>query len=94
MEARRRRLADACRGFDAATIATTHGFCQHVLAGLGVAGDVEHDVTFVEDLSDLVEEVVDDLYVRRFHQVARPPFNRGRGPSNRPSRDRQPTRPP
>ena len=74
--ARRRRLADAVSGFDAATIATTHGFCQHVLAGLGVAGDVERDVTFVEDLSDLVEEVVDDLYVRRFHRVARPPFDR------------------
>jgi exodeoxyribonuclease V beta subunit len=73
---RRRRLADAVSGFDAATIATTHGFCRHVLAGLGVAGDIERDVTFVEDLSDLVEEVVDDLYVRRFHQVARAPFGR------------------
>ena len=76
VEARRRRLADAVSGFDAATIATTHGFCRHVLAGLGVAGDVERDVTFVEDLSDLVEEVVDDLYVRRFHQVAWPPVDR------------------
>src|SRR5438034_1593684 len=28
--ARRRRLADAVSGFDAATIATTHGFRQHV----------------------------------------------------------------
>ena len=35
-----RALAD----FDAATIATTHGFCQEVLGGLGVAGDVEPDV--------------------------------------------------
>ena len=76
VDQRRRRLADAVSGFDAATIATTHGFCQHVLAGLGVAGDVERDVTFVEDLSDLVEEVVDDLYVRRFHRVAWPPFDR------------------
>src|SRR5262249_17453251 len=73
---RRRRLAEAVSGFDAATIATTHGFCQSALAGLGVAGDVEHDVTFVEDLSDLVEEVVDDLYVRRFHRVRQPPFGR------------------
>src|SRR4051794_15052698 len=76
VDQRRRRLADAVSDFDSATIATTHGFCQHVLAGLGVAGDVERDVTFVEDLSDLVEEVVDDLYVRRFHRVARPPFDR------------------
>src|SRR5215210_7274886 len=33
VETRRRRLAEAVSGFDAATIATTHGFCQHVLAG-------------------------------------------------------------
>ena len=46
-----RALAD----FDAATIATTHGFCQEVLGGLGVAGDVEPDATFVEDVGDLVE---------------------------------------
>jgi exodeoxyribonuclease V beta subunit len=73
---RRRRLADAVAGFDAATISTTHGFCQHALAGLGVMADVERDVTFVEDLSDLVEEVVDDLYVRRFRNVADPPIGR------------------
>jgi exodeoxyribonuclease V beta subunit len=76
VEERRRRLADAVSDFDAATIATTHGFCQHALAGLGVTGDLEPDVTFVEDLSDLVEEVVDDLYVRRFHYVADPPLGR------------------
>ena len=38
---RRDRLARALADFDAATIATTHGFCQEVLGGLGVAGDVE-----------------------------------------------------
>jgi exodeoxyribonuclease V beta subunit len=62
----RERLARAVAGFDAATIATTHGFCQEVLGGLGIAGDLEPDVAFVEDLSDLVSDVVDDLYVRRF----------------------------
>src|SRR4051812_29245478 len=76
VDVRRRRLAEAVAGFDAATIATTHGFCRHVLAGLGIAGDVEREVTFVEDLSDLIEEVVDDLYVRRFHKHGRPPFGR------------------
>ena len=40
---RRARLARALADFDAATIATTHGFCQEVLGGLGVAGDVERD---------------------------------------------------
>ena len=53
VELRRRRLARALADFDAATIATTHGFCQEVLGGLGVAGDVEPDATFVEDVGDL-----------------------------------------
>jgi exodeoxyribonuclease V beta subunit len=74
---RHRRLVTALADFDAATIATTHGFCQHILSGLGVAGDVEADATFIEDPTDLVEEVVDDLYVRRFwHREDEPPFGR------------------
>jgi exodeoxyribonuclease V beta subunit len=73
---RRDRLVRALADFDAATIATTHGFCQEVLAGLGIAGDVDADTTFVEDIGDLVEEVVDDLYVRRFHRGDIPPFQR------------------
>ncbi len=76
VELRRRRLARALADFDSATIATTHGFCQEVLGGLGVAGDIEPDVTFVEDIGDLVEEVVDDLYVRRFHPGGTPDFDR------------------
>ncbi len=72
----RERLARALADFDAATIATTHGFCQEVLGGLGIAGDDARDVAFVEDLGDLLEEVVDDLYVRRFHGSERPPFDR------------------
>ena len=76
VERRRARIGAALAGFDGATIATTHGFCQEVLGGLGVAGDVEPDVTFEEDVRDLVEEVVDDLYVRRFHSVGVPQFDR------------------
>jgi len=74
---RRDRLAAAVAGFDAATIETTHGFCLRVLTGLGVAGDVEPDTTLEPDVSDLLEEVVDDLYVRRFwpHDKT-PPFRR------------------
>ncbi len=67
VELRRDRLRRALADFDAATIATTHGFCQEMLGGLGIAGDLEPDVEFVEDIGDLVDEVVDDLYVRRFH---------------------------
>ena len=74
---RRERLARAVADFDAATIATTHGFCQEVLSGLGVAGDVERDAEFVEDVSELVSAVVDDLYVRRFHRAdGAPAFTR------------------
>ncbi len=41
---RRQRLRDALAGFDAATIATTHQFCQLVLKSLGVAGDTDAGV--------------------------------------------------
>ena len=75
VQRRRHRLGRALANFDAATIATTHGFCQEVLGGLGIAADVEPDTAFVEDLSDLVADVVDDLYVRRFHRDAAPAFD-------------------
>ncbi len=51
---RRENLTRALADFDAATIATTHGFCQEVLGGLGVAGDVDPDATFVEDVGDVL----------------------------------------
>ena len=66
VEKRRHRLGKAIADFDSATIETTHGFCLQVLYGLGTAGDVDREVTLVEDVSDLMEEVVDDLYLRRF----------------------------
>ncbi len=65
-ELRCSRLAKAIADFDAATIETTHGFCLQVLYGLGTAGDVDRDVTLVEDVRDMVDEVVDDLYLRKF----------------------------
>lgn len=64
---RRRRLERAVSDFDAATIATTHGFCQQVLAGLGVAGDAERDLEVVESVRDLIEDAVTDMFIRRFH---------------------------
>src|SRR5689334_20036471 len=63
---RRERLARAVADFDAATIATTHGFCQEVLAELGTIGDLDRETEFVENVSDLLEQALDDLYVRRF----------------------------
>src|SRR5918998_1712389 len=73
---RHARLVAALAGFDGATIATTHGFCQEVLGGLGIGGDVEPDAVFVEDVRDLLSDVVDDLYVRRFHRRDTPDFDR------------------
>ncbi|MEO7837060.1 MAG: UvrD-helicase domain-containing protein [Acidimicrobiales bacterium] len=75
VERRRRRLAAALTDFDAATIATTHEFCHHVLSGLGVAGDVDQDVTFSEDPWDLVDEAVADFYIRKFLHESRPAFD-------------------
>ncbi|MDL5154979.1 UvrD-helicase domain-containing protein [Actinomycetospora termitidis] len=75
---RRRRLAHALAHFDTATIATTHQFCQDMLAGLGVAGDTDADAVFVETIDDVVTEVVDDFYVRAYapESAGDPPFDR------------------
>ena len=89
---RRERLVRALADFDAATIATTHGFCQEVLGGLGVAGDLEPDATLVEDVGDLLGEVVDDLYVRRYMTGEDAPrISRARGDADR-ARDGRATR--
>jgi exodeoxyribonuclease V beta subunit len=77
VQARHRRIADAVAMFDSATIATTHGFCQLVLSGLGSAGDVAAGATLVEDPSGLIEEVVDDLYLRWSLRYGPPAFHRG-----------------
>ena len=63
---RQRRLRAALAGFDAATIATIHQFCHHVLNSLGVAGDTDAGVELVDSLEDLVAEIVDDLYLKHF----------------------------
>ena len=65
---RGRRLRHALANFDAATIATTHQFCQIVLKSLGVAGDNDPDVQLVESLDDVVTEIVDDIYLAHFGQ--------------------------
>ncbi len=72
IEKRHARMARAVTDFDAAPITTTHGFCLEALSSLGFAGDIAPDCTFTEDVSDLVDEVVDDLYARAF--IAQPPF--------------------
>ncbi len=63
---RHSRLVAALTDFDAATIATIHGFCQQVLAGVGLAGDVDRDAEVGVDGGDLLRAVVDDVVVGRF----------------------------
>ncbi|WP_348520241.1 exodeoxyribonuclease V subunit alpha [Arsenicicoccus piscis] len=71
------RLRTALTSFDAATIATTHQFCQQVLRSLGVAGNTDAGAQLVDDLDDLLVEVVDDLYLRGFVGATnRPIFSR------------------
>ena len=47
-----------------------------VLAALGVWGEVADGATLLEDPTDLVEDVVDDLFVRHALRSAVPPFRR------------------
>ena len=76
---------DALADFDAATIATTHQFCQSVLRSLGVAGDTDAGAELVENLDDLVVEVVDDLYLRRFGTSPTTRRSTGQSPSSSPA---------
>jgi exodeoxyribonuclease V beta subunit len=69
---RRQRLTTAVANFDAATIATTHGFCHQMLASLGVAADVDQDARFSEATGDLVSDVVTDLYVADYGRPGAP----------------------
>ena len=73
LTARLRRVGDALADVDAATIATTHQFCQRVLRSLGIAGDSDPGTELVDDLGDLVTEVADDLYLRGFARSQEPP---------------------
>jgi exodeoxyribonuclease V beta subunit len=77
VDSRRQRMVVALASFDAATVVTTHQFCQQMLIGLGTAGDVDAHSVLVENLDDLVTEVVQDLYLRKWGHgdVLAPPMN-------------------
>jgi exodeoxyribonuclease V beta subunit len=70
---RRRLLEEALTVFDAATVTTTHGFCQQVLLALGTAGDHDTGAVLVENITDLVAEVADDLYLRKWGAASSAP---------------------
>ena len=66
IDVRRKLIEEALTVFDAATVTTTHGFCQQVLLALGTAGDHDPRAVLVESIADLVAEVADDLYLRKW----------------------------
>lgn len=69
---RRTRLRSALSDFDAGVIATTHSFCQRMLAELGLAGDHDPAARLVEEADELIRTVVDDLYLSRYARIPAP----------------------
>ncbi len=69
------RARTALAGFDAATICTTHQFCDRMLSELGVLVDHEAGTVLTDDLSSLLEQTVADVYLARYLDVERPPFD-------------------
>lgn len=66
LAARRRRIVDALSDFDSATMATTHTFCNRMLAALGFLGEREQQFPILENVDEIVSDVARDLYIRRF----------------------------
>ncbi|WP_316667538.1 UvrD-helicase domain-containing protein [uncultured Propionibacterium sp.] len=62
---RRANLRRALADFDRAVIATTHEFCSRLLAELGVLVDHDSTLRFVDDMSDVHAQVIDDAYLAR-----------------------------
>jgi exodeoxyribonuclease V beta subunit len=70
VESRCRHLGRAITQFDAMMIATTHSFCQQILANLGIAADADDVLELLDDRGDLVDQVVDDVFVGAFRSGA------------------------
>lgn len=66
LRTRHGRLQAALTDFDAATISTIHGFTQQVLRSVGLAVDVPREATLLDDQTQLLDEVLDDVYLRRY----------------------------
>lgn len=66
VELRRQRLGDALSEFDAATVATTHTFCNRMLAALGFLGGRQQQFPIVENVDEMVAELARDAYLARF----------------------------
>ena len=71
-ELRRRRLDVALRTFDRATITTLHGLAHRFLVEMGLLSRTSLPREVVGDQDDLVDQVVNDLYVRMFADAVGP----------------------
>ena len=63
---RRERLFAALSDFDAATIATTHTFCNRMLTVLGFLGERDQHYQLVEDANEMARETARDLFVAKY----------------------------
>ncbi|HET9127361.1 MAG TPA: UvrD-helicase domain-containing protein [Propionibacteriaceae bacterium] len=75
--ARCERLATALADSDSATITTTHEFCSRMLSELGLLVDHDDTARFVDDLSELEDQVIRDCYLSHFQSDA-PAFSEAR----------------
>lgn len=74
--ARHARLVRALAGLDAAAIMTIHEFCQAMMAELGVLAQADPQATLVEDISILLNQLTDDLYLKCYGSTPQgPPFD-------------------
>ncbi|MCL2735586.1 MAG: UvrD-helicase domain-containing protein [Propionibacteriaceae bacterium] len=71
---RRRRLLDAVDDFDLAPIMTTHGFCDHLLWGLGILADHDPTDRLVPDLGAQILTTTTDHYLR-LRATGKPAFS-------------------
>ena len=71
------RLSAALADSDAATITTTHEFCSRMLSELGLLVDHDDTARFVDDLSELEDQVIRDCYLAQFDDQA-PDFGEAR----------------
>ncbi|WP_347956827.1 UvrD-helicase domain-containing protein [Gordonia aichiensis] len=63
---RRERLSAALSDFDAATMTTTHTFCNRMLAALGFLGGRQQQFPILENVDDMVAELARDAFLARF----------------------------
>ena len=76
IEERLARLRRALANFDAATIVTTHAFCERMLDGIGMAGDYQPEARLLENTTALLGEVTDDVYTAQYCAESSPHLTR------------------